>query len=367
MAAPTTLTLPHPILTPIITTPTNSSIQVLQKQLYANARAVPSTRGGGVNGHLALVMAAPAYLARATVAFVAPVHPGNAPVHAVDATQVRITETNRQFLATMAEVKVYLQVKEELKKLILQAVPNLYLQILEDEDFGFADISPLAMLTHLKTTYGTITREEIDRNRERLHETWAPDTPIEDLWAKLAEIQRMALAAQEAIPDSAVIRATLTTFEKTGVFTTACEKWRDKPDIDWTVLNIKQHFERANKERIRQLTAKQAGYHGANIADATEASTNDNSDNSRPPPTIITPGANNSTVASANSATSGITTNNVQMYYCWTHGLGMNPEHTSASCQNKADGHKNLATANNLLGGNDRIMASRGPRRRLPE
>ena len=47
------------------------------------------------------------------------------------------------------------------------------------------------------------------------------------------------------------------------------------------------------------------------------------------------------------------------MYYCWTHGLGKNRKHTSATCNNKAEGHKDEATADNMMGGNNKIMSAR--------
>jgi hypothetical protein len=50
------------------------------------------------------------------------------------------------------------------------------------------------------------------------------------------------------------------------------------------------------------------------------------------------------------------------MYYCWSHGLGTNRVHTSAQCQNKKDGHKDTATANNMLGGCATITPPRARR-----
>ena len=37
--------------------------------------------------------------------------------------------------------------------------------------------------------------------------------------------------------------------------------------------------------------------------------------------------------------------------YCWTHGYRVGNKHTSATCQNKAPGHKDQATRNNTMGG----------------
>jgi hypothetical protein len=67
-----TLVFPHAELTVIVGKPTNSSIQLLQRLLFTNARSVPSPRGGGNNGHLAIVMNNAAYDARAGVPFVVP-------------------------------------------------------------------------------------------------------------------------------------------------------------------------------------------------------------------------------------------------------------------------------------------------------
>jgi hypothetical protein len=40
--------------------------------------------------------------------------------------------------------------------------------------------------------------------------------------------------------------------------------------------------------------------------------------------------------------------------YCWTHGHCMSKHHTSATCANKAPGHRNNATASNTLGGSNK-------------
>ncbi len=36
--------------------------------------------------------------------------------------------------------------------------------------------------------------------------------------------------------------------------------------------------------------------------------------------------------------------------YCWTHGHRISERHTSATCINKAAGHKDVATASNTMG-----------------
>jgi hypothetical protein len=71
---------------------------------------------------------------------------------------------------------------------------------------------------------------------------------------------------------------------------------------------------------------------------------------------IITP-PNEPTVpqlATATRATSAPPPTQFQinnLYYCWTHGLSQQAQHTSATCNNKRDGHVDDATAYDRKGG----------------
>jgi hypothetical protein len=322
--------------------------------LYANALAIHSTRGGGANGHLALLMPPATYLLRSGIPFVPPIHPGNAPIHVPNATGNQITEGNRQYKQDLYDFQTYSNLKTTLKQQLIAAVNEDFLRILEDPDFGFTDVLPLTMLEHLKTTYGTISRDDIEANRNKLSMDINADDPIEVLWIRLQEIQRYANAANEPITNDTVIRLTLPVFEKTGVFGTVTEKWRDRPDADWTFANFKAHFEKGNKERLRKLTAKAAGYHGAHAAITSGNSVSGDT----LPTTIIT---DEDTAAAATTLTTDTqsirTNNNVTMYYCWSHGLGKNRAHTSASCHNKREGHQDTATADKMMSGNNRIMS----------
>jgi hypothetical protein len=40
--------------------------------------------------------------------------------------------------------------------------------------------------------------------------------------------------------------------------------------------------------------------------------------------------------------------------YCWTHGHRVSKHHTSATCANKASGHRDDATASNTFGGSNK-------------
>ena len=184
MAAPKSaaLAFPHPTLTKIIGKPSYSTLSQLQKEIYANARTVHSTRGGGLNGHLTLVMPADEYETRTDgVAFDIPTHPGAAPTHAGFATPVEIDSINKTFERSVNEYEKYHQVSDLLKALLLVAIDATYTKVLEDTLFGYADITPLAMMDHIKRHYGQLKPEERGSIRDALRAPWNPDDPIEDI------------------------------------------------------------------------------------------------------------------------------------------------------------------------------------------
>ena len=161
------------------------------------------------------------------------------------------------------------------------------------------------MLTHLKTTYGRITQDDLEANRNLLAAQWNPDDPIENIWLRIRECQAFCPTLQP-ITNSTAIRLTLQVFESTGVFASAVDKWRDKPLAGQTLLNFTSHSNFQNKERSRKLTAQTASYHGANQANIV------------PPLPAAAIAAAAAVVANAAPAA---LVRDVRMYYCHTHGL----------------------------------------------
>ncbi|MCK7513584.1 MAG: hypothetical protein MZV70_62555 [Desulfobacterales bacterium] len=230
----------------------------------------------------------------------------------------------------------------------MQALHARYLRALADPDFGFADVSPAALLAHLKTTYGVITREELETNRARLSAEWNPDSPLEDLWLRIAEIQRFARARPTAPSPTTPSLVSSSQFSKKPASSPPPATSGATSTMPlWTLIRFKLHFTKANAERKRKLTAQGAGYAGA----AQHGAGTRQPPGTPPPP--ATPPPVCSPVGSA-----------CPMYYCWTHGLGKNRAHTGVTCNRKAPGHQDTATADNLMGGNNTIM--RGSTRAAP-
>ena len=354
MTASSKFTFPHETLTPIVGKPTNTTLQLLQRQLFTNARSVPSTRGGGLHGHLAMVLSDADYLARAGVPFEVPVHPGPPPLAVGAAATVAVAL--RVHTEAIDNVTCYNNLRAALTSQLITAINASFLSALEDPVFGFSDVSPRHMLEHLITEYGTLTPEELEANRSTLSVAWNFDDPIEDLWAKIANVQRVAAFGNVPLADVTVITLTLTMIEKTGLLASTTEKFRLRPPAEWTLALFKTEFQLGNKERMRRLTAGDAGFNGALNATGVPAAT----DNT-PPPTAaaaVTP------ASATPPATRHVTVEGGKMFYCWTHGLGTQRNHNSLTCLNKAEGHQDTATAFRMMGGSNIISSGRA--RRLP-
>ena len=145
-------------------------------------------------------------IARVGFVFIVPVHPAPPPVAVGTAAAISIAL--RTYAEALDDVALYNNLRAALTSQILSAVNPSFLSALEDPDFGFGDVTPFAMLEHLRGEYGTMTPEELERNRNALSEPWNLDDPIEDLWSKIANIQRVATLGALPIPDLTVITLT---------------------------------------------------------------------------------------------------------------------------------------------------------------
>ena len=210
---------------------------------------------------------------------------------------------------------------------IIKAVPKQFLSVLATADMGLGDVLPLTMWTHLWNTYGTLTDDEAEANRQSLTAVINIDEPLETVWERIITVQQLA-PATAPISDGTAITLTLQALEATGVFTIAIREWRLALHALQTMVNFRLHFDRANRERIRLLPAAAIGLQGANNA-------------------IGNPRGNTTADPGHGWA------------YCHTHGLSNNHLHTSASCTNRAEGHQEAATFTNPMGGSN-IIRGRG-------
>ena len=220
----TSLPYPHGTLTKVIGKPTAGDIKILRKELIANARAIHSHRGGGGNGHARVLYNEADYNAKFTIPFDVPVHPGTNPTYPANPTQHQIMEGNRLHATAIADFSLYQRVKGDLKRMILDAVDDTYVNALEDDEMGYADVTPLRMVTHLQNNYSLIPQTDIKANRNKLSDAWDPTQEIEGLWTRIRKCKAFAANANEPLNNNEIIRLTLAMFERKNVYISYVDK-----------------------------------------------------------------------------------------------------------------------------------------------
>jgi len=182
------------------------------------------------------------------------------------ATQYQLAKGIRQYKATIAKLSLTVTMNEELKKLILAAVDQLFLASLDDDTFGFAQVSVTNMLTHLQTTYGTITCADLEANCASIATLWSLANPIKLLWECLCEVQYIATVGNDPFTNQAIIDLTFLLLKSTGVFTLSCDMWFIHLAANKTLTEFHIFFTTENKECLHKLTTGQGGFHRANAA-----------------------------------------------------------------------------------------------------
>jgi hypothetical protein len=345
MTAPT-FTFMHPTLTPIANKPSTATLNLLKKEIYANAMSKPSILGGGNHGFLALVMSPNGYAQlNGTQPFIDPVHPGTQPAHPAGATGPQMTESNRRHDFALTTYVEFAAMRDHLKGQLIAAVDDTYIQILSDEIFGFANVTPRDIMIHLMVTYGVRTIEDLESNRDKIKSDWNPDTEIEHLWKRAADCKAFADGTALALSDDAIMNLLLIPIEKSKTLPDDVKAWRLMDPILQTWPTFKTHFERANKERNRTLRTGTAGYHALAAATAGLQLT-EHSANAAVGSTPATQRRDNTTPPTHIDGGDGI-----KLYYC--HSCGLNPKsnHTSATCQHPKAGHQTTATLRDMMNG----------------
>ena len=364
-------TFPH--LTKIIGKPTPTTLKLLTKELYANARSIPAAHDAGRYGHLGMIMPAAEYQAlQNATAWVPPADPGDVPNIPNGTGGVEITNTIKTYEQELARFRTYMQVDADLKQQIIAAVEPQYLAAQEHSTLGFADKTAWDLFNHLHTVYGIIKATDIEKNRELLSSPWTPDQPIEALWKRAKDCADFADLAQEPIAEAVQIRLLKKVLQDSGVFENAIDKWDDKTVNNTTMAEFRAHFDEENERRLKKLNARQAGYSTNPSANSAQASY-ERGYNSGWAAGLLASNSPSSDAANAArpltmadflpDATSlqchAVTKGGTQYFYCHTHGLGRNKNHTSATCNRPAEGHKREATLDNMMGGSTTIVTGR--------
>jgi hypothetical protein len=273
-------------------------------------------------------------------------------------------------------------VQQALKKHIISVFEPMYLDILNDNIVGYANISARYMLDHLFETYGNITAVDLEINFEHMRQAWDPKQPVESLFKQIQDCEDYSESGSVLIGQPQQINVGYVKIFATVHFMSACRRWNEKHTIEKTWTQFKSHFAAAHHQHTQMQgeSAATSGYHSANAA---VCHTGD-----QIAETTIGALANLATATAADrGVVAALTQANARLFnqlednsnelwelkalikkertekrgqrsfnpspsnYCWTHGYKVGCTHTSLTCKLPKPGHKKEATQPDNMGG----------------
>jgi hypothetical protein len=378
---------PHPVLPSVQGEPDYQTIHATIKFLQENSRAIDTHLGGGTLGHLGLIisdafyfMIAPTTDDRPTL-WITPQAPGRAPAN-TDGTAAQISTARHIWEEDVQTYRTCTSVQQALKKQIISVFEPIYMDILNENMVGYANISARDMLDHLLDTYGNITAVDLEINFEHMRRAWDPQQQVESLFKHIQDCADYSEAGGVLIGHPQQINVGYEKIFATGHYMSACRRWNEKHTIEKTWTQFKSHFAAAHRQhkQMQGESAATAGYHSANaavthneyqmaeatigalenIATATTADrgvvvalTQANSrfakqleDNSTDLREL------NDLLKKERSEKLGQRSFNPSpSNYCWTHGYKVGSTHTSLTCKLLKPDHKTEATRADNMGG----------------
>jgi hypothetical protein len=378
---------PHPVLPTVQGEPDYQTIHATRKFLQANSRAIETHLGGGTLGHLGLIISDASYamIAPTTDAgptlWTTPQAPGRASAN-TDGTTSQISAARHIWEEDVQTYRTYTSVQQALKKQIISVFEPMYLDILNDNMVGYANISARYMLDHLFETYGNITAVDLVINFENMRRAWDPQQPVESHFKQIQDCADYSEAGGVLIGHPQQINVGYAKIFATGHFMSACRWWNEKHTIEKTWTQFKSNFAAARRQhkQMQGESAVTAGYHSvnadvthnedqmaeatigslANLATATAADRGvvaaltqanvrlakqleDNSNELRELKALL---KKESSAKRGKRSFNPSPTN-----YCWTHGFKVGSTHTSLTCKMPKPGHKKEATRADNMGG----------------
>jgi hypothetical protein len=148
---------PHPVIPIVECEPDYQTIHATRKFLQANSRTIDTHLGGGTLGHLGLIISDASYsiiappTAGEPTLWETPNAPGRAPT-TMDGTAAQISAARHVWEEDVQTYRTYTSVQQALKKQIISVFDPMYLNNLNDNMVGYANISSRDMLDHLFET-----------------------------------------------------------------------------------------------------------------------------------------------------------------------------------------------------------------------
>jgi hypothetical protein len=183
---------PHPVLPTVQGEPDYQTTHSTQKCLQANSRAIDTHLGGGTLRHLGLIISDASYAMIAPTTdtrpalWISPTSPGRDPSN-TDGTAANTSAARHVWEEDVQTYQTCTSVQQTLKKQIISVFEPMYLDVLNNNMVGYANISARDMLDHLFSTYANINAVDLEINFEHIRRAWDPQQPVESLFKQIQD------------------------------------------------------------------------------------------------------------------------------------------------------------------------------------
>jgi hypothetical protein len=265
----------HKVLTRIHGKPTYESLQNLLTELKANASSVPSTLGGGLHGHLGLLISDARYAALAhTIPWASPGNPGPFdPPTTGTAPQI---EASKDVWKDLKQTFELCQATE--KALIAQVVETtdpIYLRALLNRATGQYSSNIRDLLAHVFDTYGKITPQQVKAKEMELYNMhYDMSQPVDTVFNSIDDLSELSDHAGSPMSPQQMIDLAYVIFAKQPILQQDLRLWNRKPLVERTWANMMTHLRDAQTDLSSLPSAgdvyHQQPPHQANVATMAE-------------------------------------------------------------------------------------------------
>ena len=372
--------------------PSDDDLLAIREALLPLLMVVPYDQLNGVHFLTAILTEAVKYEAEHGNAIF--VRPSRLPLYdkniADDATSVVRVCAEAAHKARLDDYASYEAAERGVAKFLRDVVDEIWYNDLKDADTFYTKVTAIEIMAHLDANSGGLHALDMISLRTNMAQYYVLADGIPQFIVLMEDAQKKAKRAGMPIADVELVMMASAAVLAAQHFPREVDDWEGLPAVDRTWRAWKVAFRLAHLKRQRQLQAAGGGepLRGANSVITPPAATIDQIGKALD--NLALAAANDTTVLQQLTASNlALTTANAALTaankklsealvkkppattpgtpatprpsnkpfpgnYCWTHGHRISQAHTSATCSNKAAGHKNTATAADTMGGSDK-------------
>ncbi len=204
--------------------------------------------------------------------FVVPPNPGIYPAGVIPAAQRGQQEAEHKEL--IKEFEKCMGASKGLKDLIMQAIDEDFLLELKMPGIAYLNVTPLQMITHLWTRYGSMDYVDITALMAECNAPWDPTEVPTKYFNRVDKAWRQLARANIQIDERAMLVKALKSFKDAGDFDAPIQEWEARQIAAQTYDNLKivMCTEFAKLNRQDATTARASGHASAEelVAELTE-------------------------------------------------------------------------------------------------